>query len=159
MNNFFKNFFDSFNFKKQDKEIKRVNEEQPMYKFGKKSYERLLTCDPRLQEILNEAIKIVDFSVLCGHRGEEDQNKAYNEGKSKLKWPDSKHNSYPSMAADIAPYPIDWMDEVRFAHLIGIVRGIAAMKGYTLRVGIDWDRDGEIRDHKFLDFPHIEILD
>lgn len=130
-----------------------------MYKFGKKSKERLLTCDPRLQEILNEAIKIVDFSVICGHRTEEEQNRVFRERKSQLKWPQSKHNTYPSLAVDVAPYPIDWNDEVRFAHLIGILRGIAMMKGYELRVGIDWDKDGEIRDHSFLDFPHIEIVD
>lgn len=133
--------------------------EKSMYKFGTKSVSRLATCDVRLQEILNEAIKFIDFSVLCGHRGEADQNKAFRDGNSKLPYPNSKHNSYPSLAVDIAPYPIDWDDTVRFAHLIGIMRGIARMKGYNLRVGIDWDADGEIRDHQFLDFPHIELVD
>lgn len=149
-NNIFKHFTDKVSTQQKD---------DGMYKFGRKSYERSLTCDPRLQDILNEAIKIIDFSVLCGHRGETEQNKAFNEGRSKLKWPQSKHNSLPSMAVDIAPYPINWDDTERFAHLIGIVRGIAAMKGYKLRVGIDWDNDGDIRDHSFMDYPHIELIE
>ena len=130
-----------------------------LYRFGVKSAERLATCDVRLQEILNEAIKIVDFSVICGHRDKEAQNMAYYEGKSKLQYPDSKHNTNPSEAVDVAPYPIDWNDTERFAHLIGILRGIAHTKGYKLRVGIDWDMDGDIRDHSFMDYPHIEIVD
>jgi len=39
-----------------------------MYKFGTKSQQKIATCHPDLQDILDEAIKIVDFTVLCGHR-------------------------------------------------------------------------------------------
>ena len=130
-----------------------------MYKFGKKSAERLATCDYRLQELLIEAIKHIDFSITCGHRGEIEQNQAYADKKSKLQWPNSKHNTFPSKAVDIAPYPIDWNDTVRFAHLIGLIRGLAISKGIKIRVGIDWDGDGDIRDHSFLDFPHVELVD
>lgn len=131
------------------------------YRFGRTSQARLDTCHPKLQEILNEAIKHVDFSVLCGHRTEEDQMAAYNAVPqvSKVKWPNSKHNSLPSRAVDIAPYPIDWNDIKRFAHLGGLIRGIAAAKGIKIRVGFDWDMDGDITDHKFMDWPHIELAD
>ena len=71
--------------------------------FGKRSLQKLETCDPRLQEICKEAIKVMDFTVLCGHRAEDEQNRVYNEGKSKLQWPKSKHNSKPSIAIDLAP--------------------------------------------------------
>ena len=63
------------------------------YKFGKKSLERLSTCNGLLQEILNEAINIMDFTVLWGHRDKEEQNKAFRDGNSKVKFPNSKHNS------------------------------------------------------------------
>ena len=130
-----------------------------MYKFGTRSKNNLLSCDRRLQEVLDEAIKVIDFTVLCGHRGESEQNKAFHEGRSKLKFPDSEHNEMPSKAVDIAPYPIDWNNIERFAHLIGIVRGIAHTKGYTLRCGCDWDNDGDITDQSFMDWTHIEIVD
>jgi|AntRauTorcE11897_2_1112592.scaffolds.fasta_scaffold00046_43 peptidoglycan L-alanyl-D-glutamate endopeptidase CwlK len=130
-----------------------------MYKFGPTSQRRLDTCHPKLQEILNEAIKHVDFSVLCGHRNEADQTTAFQSENSKVQWPNSKHNSMPSRAVDIAPYPIDWEDLKRFAHLGGLIRGIAVVKGIKLRFGFDWDVDGDITDHKFMDWPHIELAD
>jgi hypothetical protein len=49
----------------------------------------------------------IDFKILCGHREEKEQNEAFNKGNSKLKWPQSKHNSLPSLAVDIAPFPVN----------------------------------------------------
>jgi len=129
-----------------------------MYKFGGRSIDNLRSCHSHLQEILEEAIKVVDFTVLCGYRGADEQDKAFHEGRSKLKYPESKHNHSPSNAVDIAPYPIDWNNIERFAHLIGIVRGIAHTKGYKLRCGCDWDMDGDITDHSFMDWPHVELV-
>lgn len=33
-----------------------------------------------------------DLHIAQGWRGEKEQDKAYEDGKSKLKWPNSKHN-------------------------------------------------------------------
>lgn len=128
------------------------------YKFGNSSKARLATCHPLIQEILNEAIKYIDFTVLCGHRTEEEQKKAVEGGFSKVDFPNSKHNSLPSLAADVAPYPIDWDDTKRFAYLMGIIKGIAMAKGIEIRTGVDWDSDGDITDHKFMDWPHFELV-
>ena len=73
--------------------------------FGKRSRQERDSCDMDLQEILNEAIKHIDFSVVHGHRDMEQQNTAFNEGRSRNRWPTSKHNSAPSFAFDIVPYP------------------------------------------------------
>jgi len=62
-----------------------------MPKFSKASMDRLKTCDIKLQVIALEAIKEFDFTVVCGYRGEKDQNEAFARGASKLKWPDSKY--------------------------------------------------------------------
>ena len=121
-----------------------------MYKFGKKSKNNLNQCHPDLQDILNEAIKIYDFSVICGHRSEKEQNEAYNKGNSKLKWPQSKHNSLPSCAVDIVPFPIDWSDLERFNRLVGIIQGIAQSKGIKIRLGADFNSSK--------DYPHIELV-
>jgi peptidoglycan L-alanyl-D-glutamate endopeptidase CwlK len=45
-----------------------------------------------------------DMTILEGHRGEARQNQMVAEGKSQLRWPKSRHNSFPSMAVDVAPY-------------------------------------------------------
>jgi hypothetical protein len=95
------------------------------------------------------AIKRYDFTVLCGHRGEEEQTRAYEAGNSKLRYPMSKHNSEPSMAVDIAPYPIDWDDIGRFQELAAIVLEEAALAKIPLRWGGNWKN--------FKDYPHYEL--
>ena len=71
--------------------------------FGKRSKQRLATCDERLQKVFNEVIKHIDCSVLEGHRGQERQDKLYEEGKTKLKFPNGRHNMAPSNAVDFTP--------------------------------------------------------
>lgn len=126
-----------------------------MPKFSKISKERLATCHPDLQAVCNELIKQYDFSVLCGRRGEKEQNAAYRQGTSNVKYPHSAHNKTPSLAVDIAPYPIDWDNLSRFNEMIVRFDTIANM----LR------QSGEITSHfvyggkwaKLKDWPHIEI--
>lgn len=127
--------------------------------FGKSSQDKLATCDPRLQKVFNEVIKYFDCTVIEGHRGEEAQNKAFAEGKSKLKYPQGKHNKIPSLAADVLPYPIDWNDTNRMRYFAGFVVGIAATMGIKLRWGGDWNQNTELKDNSFNDLPHFEIAD
>lgn len=129
-----------------------------MAEFGKISLARLHTCDYRLQDICKEAIKIIDFSVLEGHRPENRQNALFHENKTKVMWPDSKHNDFPSLAVDIAPYPIDWEDKERFYYLAGVMKGIALGKGISLRWGGDWDSDNDFSDQTFDDLVHFELV-
>lgn len=139
-----------------------------MPKFSEVSKQRLATCDPRLQDILTEAIKYVDFTVAEGHRGRDAQNKAVAEGKSQKPWPTGSHNAYPSRAVDIWPYipelrGPDWKDIVAFGRLMGVVQCIAMQKGIRLRFGLDWDGDWRTVDRDptedFLDAPHVELVD
>ncbi len=37
--------------------------------------------------------------------------------------------------------------------------GIASQMGTPLRWGGDWDGDTELRDQKFVDLPHFEVLE
>jgi hypothetical protein len=129
-----------------------------MPKYSKQSAGRLSTCDPRLQDVFNEVIKHFDCSVLQGHRGQIEQNECVRRGTSKTPWPKSKHNSIPSKAADVAPYPIDWSDRERFAHFAGFVLGIAVLKGVKLRWGGDWNQDRKTKDERFFDAVHFEII-
>tara|TARA_B100001029_G_scaffold628_2_gene458 strand:- start:20028 stop:20420 length:393 start_codon:yes stop_codon:yes gene_type:complete len=128
-----------------------------MARFGSKSKKNLATCDEKLQKIFNEVIKHVDCSVLEGHRSKERQNKLYEEGKTKVKYPMGRHNSSPSRAVDVTPYPIDWEDRERQTLFAGFVLGIARSMGIKLRWGGDWDQDFEVKDNRFDDFPHFEI--
>lgn len=135
-----------------------------MYKFSKTSKERLETCHHDLQTLFNEVIKYIDCSIICGYRSREEQEKAVLDGKSKTHFPRSKHNSEPSMAVDVAPYPIDWSDNVRFYQFGGFVSGVATIlkiQGkikHSVRWGGDWDGDNDFKDQNFNDLVHFELI-
>ncbi len=126
--------------------------------YSRESKENLSECHEDLQKIFNEVIKYFDCTVLCGHRGDADQNMAYMKGFSKLKYPQSKHNRVPSMAVDVVPYPLDWKDTNRMYHFGGYVKGIAQSMGINIRWGGDWDSDTEVDDQSFIDLPHFELI-
>ncbi len=129
-----------------------------MPKFGTRSKTALETAHPKLQELFNEVIKHWDCTVLEGHRSQERQDKMVQKGTSKLRWPNSKHNSAPSRAVDVAPWPIVWGDTERFYAFGGFVVGVATMMGIKIRWGGDWDSDREVKDQKFIDLPHFELV-
>jgi|SRR3990167_1636574 len=132
-----------------------------MYSFGSLSLKRLDTCDDRIKKVLREVIKIFDFTILEGFRNEVDQNLAYARGHSKVRWPEGKHNKSPSLAVDIAPFPIDWSSKEaatqRFIYLAGHVMSEARRQGIPLRWGGDWDGNNDTRDERFRDLGHFEI--
>jgi peptidoglycan LD-endopeptidase CwlK len=128
-----------------------------MPKFSKTSLERLNTCCPELIAICHEVIQVYDFSVLEGYRNEERQNYYFQTGASKLRFPKSKHNGSPSMAVDLASWPIDWEDKRRFFMLAGHMFGVAAVLKYKIRWGGDWS-GRHLYDQSFNDLPHFEYI-
>ena len=128
-----------------------------MARFGKRSKERLETCDEKLQNVFNEVIKYVDCSVLCGHRGKKEQMEAYNSGNSNAKYPKGRHNKMPSMAVDVMRYPVNWEDLERQTLFAGFVLGIAKQMGIDLIWGNDWDGDFDTKDTGLKEYPHFEV--
>ena len=144
--------------------------------FGAASLAKLAECAQPLQDVLNEAIKYNDFTVICGHRNMKDQNAAFDAGASKVKWPLSKHNDKPSNAVDIAPYIAELPESCRlligtpgqldaisraykinkaraqaillrhYDILAGSILTIAAQKGIAIRWGGNWDGDQNLFD-------------
>jgi len=140
-----------------------------MAKFGTASLRRLQTCDQRLVLLANDVIAIQDHTVFTGHRTQEEQEKEFREGKTTLHWPHGKHNAFPSRAIDVAPVyyeqgaKIDWGDLVAFGRIAGMYQACAHRRGIRLRFGLDWDGDfrsvGRDPTEKFMDAPHIELVD
>ena len=126
-----------------------------MYKFGKRSRERLKGVDARLINVLNELIKMMDVTIIEGVRTAKRQEELLAKGATKVKY--SKHME--GKAVDLAPYPIKWDDRDGFYYMGGMIRGIAQQLGYKVRFGGDWDSDGDTRDNSFDDLVHMEILD
>lgn len=120
-----------------------------MPKFGLKSLQNKKTLHPLLQEIVDEAIKHTDFSIIWGYRTKEKQNEAYAKGNSQLRFPLSKHNRNPSEAMDLVPWPVDWNNIPAFEQLSKLIKWIAKEKEIEIVWGGDWKR--------FRDYAHYEL--
>ena len=134
-----------------------------MYSYSLKSSKNLGTCHIDLQTIFYQIIKTFDCTIVQGTRGKKEQNELFKKEKTKVQYPNSKHNKKPSMAVDAVPYPIDWKDTNRMKYFAGHVVGIAAIlyhQGkitHLVRWGGDWNKNTELKDNKFQDFPHFEL--
>lgn len=134
-----------------------------MPNFSKHSEDQLATCHEDLQKIFYTVINFFDCRVMQGHRGQEEQDFYYANGDSQVKYPNSAHNSTPSMAADVAPWPIDWKGRENMTYLAGYVKGIAqiyytaGVTTHLIRWGGDWDNDFQTKDNGFDDLIHFEL--
>jgi peptidoglycan L-alanyl-D-glutamate endopeptidase CwlK len=130
------------------------------FTFSDKSIEKLNTCDQQLQRLFKEVVKHIDCTILCGHRTQEEQEEAFNTGKSKLHWPQGKHCSIPSKAVDVAITPIDWSNSKAFYLFAGYVLATAQNMDIKVRWGGCWS--GELNktvENKFADLVHFELVE
>lgn len=135
-----------------------------MPKFSELSIGRLQSCDVRLQILFRKVIENYDCKVLQGHRSKAQQDEYFSVGRSKLRWPNSKHNKYPSLAVDVSPFPVpdNWGNKSRseyekFKYFAFYVLGVADTLNIPIRWGGDWDGDFDTTDQTFNDLVHFEI--
>jgi peptidoglycan L-alanyl-D-glutamate endopeptidase CwlK len=121
---------------------------------------------PRLQVLVTRLRdEVADISLVYpygGHRDAATQNELVEAGVSKVRWPHSKHNRYPSHAVDIQPYPYPDYDPKLWGalgYLAGRAFGIAAEEGFEIRWGGDWNGNGDLTDQNFDDLFHIELVE
>lgn len=135
------------------------------------SLSRLSLCDGDLVVTLSYVDRIYPFEVICGHRSREEQNVAFLNGKSKVEYPNSKHNFLPSLAVDIAPKvngklilandstSLNYQKELRqIYHFCGFVLAVFFNKGIKVKWGGDWDSDLDIIEKNFNDLYHFELI-
>jgi peptidoglycan L-alanyl-D-glutamate endopeptidase CwlK len=138
-----------------------------VYKFGKRSSEKLSQTKIPLQEIAKHALKLglMDFAITEGLRTKEVQDKYYKSGKSKVKWPNSKHNvKYEgdlSSAFDVVPYvdgKVSW-NALHCCILAGIIFASAKTLGYKIRWGGCWSGNFKyVGKQKLNDYVHFELI-
>lgn len=124
------------------------------WKWGKASKDRLATCDKRLQDLADMMLSRspFDLTITCGYRTEQEQNEAFEKGKSRAKFGQSKHNTFPSKAIDICPYPIVWdSTDQRWQEMALNAMWCAG------RLGMDLVWGGTFKSIK--DLPHFQIKD
>ena len=124
-----------------------------MYSYSNKSKEKLATTHPDLQRLFNEVIKVIDCTILFGHRSLEVQQGLYAKGRTtegnKVTNCDGVHHKskhQDGLAVDACCYPLDWDDREAFYHLAGIVLGIASQLDIEITWGGSWS-----------DLPHFEL--
>ena len=127
-----------------------------MPKFGNVSLERLSGCHLDLQKLAYAVVAKRDCAVVCGHRGMNEQQRAYSEGNSNAKPGQSPHNDSPSMAMDLMPYPIDWKNEeevLEFRNLVDITANLLHIELHPL---IKFrNKKGQL----IIDLPHYELAE
>ena len=129
-----------------------------MVSFSKKSERNLSSCHPDIQRLFRVVLEICDCTILEGHRPQEVQEQYFEDGRSRVNWPNGKHNTEPYEALDAAAYPIDWNDKVKFYYFAGIVKAVSEMMEIPVRWGGDWDGDGDLHDQTFMDLVHFELI-
>lgn len=133
------------------------------FRFGTTSQRKLYTVHPDLEILMEDALDtgIMDFSIVEGHRGKAEQNRYFDLGKSRVKFPDGKHNKKPSRAVDAVPFikgKVSW-NRFHCCVLAGIILACAVKRGIKLRWGGNWNMDSEpITDQDFQDLVHYELV-
>ena len=126
--------------------------------FSRQSSDRLSTCHEDLIDLFTEVVKYYDIMIWEGHRSSMRQAELYAQGRTepgaivtncdgvdRL----SRHQSSPSIAVDVVPFPIDWDNEGRFHELAGWVQCIAMGMGINVKWGGHW--------RSIKDLPHWEV--
>jgi hypothetical protein len=109
----------------------------------------LSSCERDIQTIFMEVIKYVDCTIVEGHRNAERQHEHWSKGrilkkdkdtKIRANWENtspkdqvttkdgyekvSKHQSFPSVAVDVVPYPTMWSDNDALIELRGVIKWV-----------------------------------
>ena len=134
-----------------------------MRKWGTRSLKVRAELDLRLVAVVDRLLhEVTDLSLISGHRGKEEQNALLAQKKSKLEFPQSKHNNFPSLAVDFQPYPMP-DTEAKLWGALGYIAAHAIIigreEGVCIRWGGDWNRNGDLTDQTFDDLFHLEIVE
>ncbi len=126
-----------------------------MFKFSKRSLEKLNTVDPRLQLLANEVLKIspFDFAITCGYRTQQEQMQMYVKKLSKCDGIEKKSKHQEGKAIDIMVYDeqgIGTWEEKYYYQMAGIFKSVANRLNIRIRCGVDFKG--------FFDGPHIELI-
>lgn len=133
-------------------------------KFNATSIGEIEHLEPDLKRLVLEASKLIDIEVLDSRRGKAEQERAFNQGHSKVHFGQSAHNYDPAIATDIVPDPLNWNDKQSFLRVQRVIgfwnpdtkagHGLAKDMGISIRWLGDPNMDGDVRDG--WDFPHYE---
>lgn len=108
---------------------------------------KLKDAHPELDRFFREYVlpKYSRAHISWSFRGEEDQEQAYRDGKSKLHWPHSPHNQKPSLAIDL--FEIDENGRAKWdPKFFAMIAQEAVIHGLPIVWGGSWKSIGDT-DH------------
>lgn len=138
------------------------------YALGQRSLTNLVGVHPKMVAVVQRAIAISkqDFLVLEGVRTQARQNELYAQGRTKpgkvVTWTRTSNHFKSAKtgyghAVDICPFPVDWNTASKFDALYKAMMQAAEELGTPIRSGMDWNRNGKLREVKETDSPHFEL--
>lgn len=140
-----------------------------MFVFGKRSQGHIDQLPTDLQLLLQVCIRTspIDFSITDSYRNKTVQNAAFEANASQVKWPDSKHNTNPSLAFHADPAPIKYPSNMptekearkayaRYHILATHIRAEAVRLKIPLVWGGDWKGSWDLFRNGLDDLAHYE---
>jgi peptidoglycan LD-endopeptidase CwlK len=107
---------------------------------------------PELKAIIDQVSKYFDIALIGGYRGPESQEKF-----GRKKFPNSKHNTCPSEAVDLLPYPINRENLLQIAYLAGHIKMTAHLMGLKILWGSEkYMLSGRIKNYSYV--HHFELV-
>jgi peptidoglycan L-alanyl-D-glutamate endopeptidase CwlK len=132
--------------------------------FSPRSLAQLATCEKPLQDLFTEVDRRRSCTVIEGVRSQADQDRDFDKGVSKLRWPHGKHNVVPpatlSRAADVKPDDLAWTSPPSaWKEFADLVFKVAAELGIRIRWGGAWNGVYPNPPHTLNDLDHFELLE
>ena len=126
-----------------------------MFKFSKRSLERLNTADPQLQLLAHEVLKIspYDFAITEGLRTLEKQQEYFRKGASKCDGVKNKSKHQTGRAIDIMVYDENGKGTWEKKYYREVAN-LFKQKAKELNINIRWGGDFK----GFFDGPHFELV-
>jgi peptidoglycan L-alanyl-D-glutamate endopeptidase CwlK len=135
-----------------------------MFQLSNRSLSRLQDVNPQLIKIILLAIKRtpVDFGVawMGGKRTPEEQNQLFKEGYSKCDGYEKISKHQLGNAVDLNVFVDSKLIENKemLCLVAGVMFACANEMNVNIRWGLDWNRNGDIRDNTFNDIYHFELI-
>lgn len=134
------------------------------YKLSERSLQRAKDVNSKLINLILLAIRRtpIDFGVAYqgGKRTPEEQNQLFKEGYSKCDGYEilSKHQSGDAIDLNVFVRAKVIDNKEMLCVIAGVMFSCAEELNIKIRWGLDWNKNGDIRDNKFNDQYHFELI-
>ena len=134
------------------------------YKLSERSLQRASGVNPKLINLILLAIRRtpIDFGVafMGGMRTPEEQNQLFKDGYSQCDGYEkiSKHQSGEAIDLNVFVGSKVIENKEMLCVVAGVMFACADELNIKIRWGLDWNSNGDIRDNKFNDQYHFELL-